>query len=67
MTVLSQDPEFIEQMKKSSVSTVWVNAWHTYSDDAIHQPSGRSGAGAIGWRGRNFLDAVSAPTFVSAS
>lgn len=47
------------------VGTLWVNCWHEYRAGALHQPGRTSGVGAIGWRGHEFLDAVSQPTFVS--
>lgn len=64
-SVLSPNPETLEAAQRLDVGTVWINTWHSYADGAIHQPGGSSGTGAIGWRGRQFLDAVSAPQFVS--
>jgi acyl-CoA reductase-like NAD-dependent aldehyde dehydrogenase len=47
------------------VGIVWINSWHGYAEGALHEAGGRSGLGAIGWKGKSFLDAVSAPQFVS--
>lgn len=65
LTVLTRDRALVDQLVGSNVGTIWINTWHGYEDGALHQPGGSSGTGAVGWRGSEFLDAVSAPTFVS--
>ncbi len=64
-SVLSPHSETLEAARALDVGTLWNNTWHAYADGALHQPGGSSGTGAIGWRGRQFLDTVSAPQFVS--
>jgi acyl-CoA reductase-like NAD-dependent aldehyde dehydrogenase len=64
-SVLSPHSETLEAAQALDVGTLWINTWHAYADGALHQPGGSSGTGAIGWRGRQFLDTVSAPQFVS--
>jgi acyl-CoA reductase-like NAD-dependent aldehyde dehydrogenase len=63
LSVLSSDEAMFSRAESADVGTVWLNTWHSYADGAIHQPGRSSGSGAVGWRGRQFLDAVSAPTF----
>lgn len=60
------DPANVPQVLLGlDVGTLWVNCWHEYRAGALHQPGRTSGVGAIGWRGPEFLDAVTQPTFIS--
>jgi succinate-semialdehyde dehydrogenase/glutarate-semialdehyde dehydrogenase len=64
VTVFTDDPENAAQVDSFDVGIVWVNSWHGYAEGALHEAGGRSGLGAVGWRGASFLDAVTAPQFV---
>jgi len=64
VTVFTDNVDVAAAIDSFDVGIVWVNTWHGYAEGALHEAGGRSGLGAIGWRGASFLDAVTAPQFV---
>jgi succinate-semialdehyde dehydrogenase/glutarate-semialdehyde dehydrogenase len=64
VTLFTDDVDSAAAIDTFDVGIVWVNSWHGYAEGALHEAGGRSGLGAVGWRGASFLDAVTAPQFV---